>query len=549
VTNANAPAVAEICYRLDGLPLAIELAAARVKLFPPQALLARLNSRLTLLTAGARDLPARHQTIRTTIDWSYQLLDAGEQRLFACLGVFVDGWTFEAAEAVCNVAGKLGMDVVDGIAALLEQSLVRQSEELEGEPRFTMLETIREYALEQLVARREAEAVQWQHAEFFLALAEQAEPQLFSTLRAHWLERLEREHGNLRAALRWFTGQQMVEAGLRLGGLLCSFWEARVYLTEGRKWMTDLLALAANGPRTAARAKALLGAGNLAHAQDDYVSAETLLTESLSIGREIGDSESIAWSHYRLGVVTGMRRQDARSIAYLEESLALFRAIGNQRGAAWSLAIQGFHRHFMGDVAAARPLLEESVVIGRQVGDTQGTALALFLLAQVIERQGDLATARAYVEESQATWRELRDEHHLALTFVVLGRLALAQGDHIGAGSLWTEGLHLSSDVQDKYAFGCLLGSFVALAAAEQQPVRALRLAAATDAVFQMIGIPLPFGTGKLVERGRAQAMQAVDAATQTRARAEGQAMSLEQAVAYALEEALPEISTVDSST
>jgi predicted ATPase len=229
VTTANVPAVAEICARLDGLPLAIELAAARIKLFPPQALLTRLNSRLTLLAAGARNLPARHQTIRTTIDWSYQLLDAGEQSLFARLGVFVGGWTFEAAEAVCNVDGKLGLDVVDGIAALLEQSLVRQSEELDSEPRFTMLETIREYALEQLVARGEAEMVQRQHAEFFLALAEQAEPQLFSTLRAHWLERLEREHDNLRAALRWFIDQQPPR-------LACAW--AACYVNSGRRAAT-----------------------------------------------------------------------------------------------------------------------------------------------------------------------------------------------------------------------------------------------------------------------------------------------------------------------
>jgi predicted ATPase/class 3 adenylate cyclase len=508
VTNANALAVTEICYQLDGLPLAIELAAARVKLFPPQALLTRLSSRLTLLTAGARDLPARHQTIRTTIDWSYQLLDAGEQRLFACLGVFVGGWTLEAAAAVCNMDAKLGMDVVDGIAALLEQSLVRQSEELEGEPRFTMLETIREYALEQLVARGEAEAVQRQHAEFFLALAEEAEPQLFFTLRAHWLERLEHEYGNLRAALRWFTDQQAVETSLRLGGMLCSFWEVRGYLTEGRKWLAELLALAAAKPRTAERAKALLGAGNLASLQGDYVSAETLLTESLAIGREVG----------------------------------------NQRGAAWSLASLGWVRHIQGDAAAAHRLLEESATIGREVGDTSVTAFALHSLAQVRERQGDLATARAYEEESLAIWRGLRDPRNMAFTLVVLGRLAFAQGDDAAARAWWNEGLAIAAEVRDPWCIGCFLGSFVALAVSQQQPVRALRLAVATDVVFQMVGTPLPLATGELVEHGRAQAMQVVDTNTQARARAEGQAMTLEQAVAYALEQALPEGGTVDSS-
>lgn len=537
LTDENALAVAEICRQLDGLPLAIELAAVRSKIFPPRALLAQLGSRLTFLTSGARDAPARQQTLRATIEWSHALLDPHDQTLFRRLGVFVGGFTLSAA-GVCNAAGDLEGDIAARVESLVDKNMVR-ADLSDDEPRFFMLETLREYALEQLVASGEAEAAQRHHAEYFLALAEQAEPQLFFALRASWLERLEREHDNLRIALRWFTDQQVAEAGLRLGGVLSPFWEARGHLTEGRRWLAVLLALVAARPRTVARAKALLGAGSLAYAHGDYVSVEQLVTESLSIGRDVGDFELIAWSQYRLGVIFNARGQYATASTYLEESLEHFRTVGDQRGVAWALGRLGWLSHFQGDVAAAGRLLAESVAIARQVGDTQGTALSLFLLAQVIERQGDLATARAYVEESQATWHELRDGRNLALSFVVLGRLALAQGDHIGARHLWTEGLRISSDVQDKYAFGCLLGSFVALAAAEQQPVRALRLAAAAEAVFQRIGIPLPFGTGKLVERGRAQAMQAVDGATQATARAEGQAMTLEQAIAYALEEGL----------
>jgi predicted ATPase/transcriptional regulator with XRE-family HTH domain len=535
LTDANTPAVAAICARLDGLPLAIELAAAWVRLFQPVALLTRLEQRLPMLTRGPRDLPARQQTIRNTIEWSYYLLDAGEQTLFARLGVFVGGCTLEAAEGVCNADHDLPMEVLDGLAALVDKSLLKQAEAVAGDPRFVMLETIREYALERLAVSGEAEQLSRQHARFFFALAEEAEPQLFFRLRAHWLERLEREHDNLRAALRWFTDQQAIETSLRLGGMLCAFWDARGHVSEGRKWLDELLALAAAKQRTAAHAKALLGAGNLAYTQGDYVSVEQLVAESLSIGREVGDSESIAWSQHRLGTIALARGQYAVAITALDECEARFRAIGDQRGVAYALGGLGWGRHYQGDTASARPLLEESVAIGWQVGDRYITALALCLLAQVVERQGDLATAHAFVRESQVLCRELRDQRTLATTYLVLGRLALAQADDVGAGDLWVEGLHIALDVQDKWTVGCFLGSFVALAAAEQQPIRALRLAAATDAVFQFVGTPLPLATRELAERGRAQAMQAVNVATQARAWAEGQAMTFEQAIAEAL--------------
>ncbi len=547
VTDENALAVVEICRRLDGLPLAIELAAVRSKIFPPRVLLAQLGSRLTFLTAGARDAPARQQTLRATIEWSYTLLDAHEQTLFRRLGVFVGGFTLSAAAAVCRSSGDLDGDVVARVESLVDKSMVRVALG-HDEPRFSTFETLREYAVARLVESGEAEAVQRQHAQYFLALAEEAEPQFFFQTRAHWLERLEREHDNLRAALRWFIDQQDVEAGLHLGGALCPLWDARGYLTEGQKWLAELLALAADRPRTAARAKALLSAGTLAYSHGDFVLAETLLTESLAIGREVGDSESLAWAQYRLGRIANLRGQYPASSTYLEESLARFRAMSDQRGVSWALAQLGWLRHFQGDTLAARSPLEESVAISRKIGDTSGMAHALHLLAQVRERQGDLATARAYEEESLAIWREMHDMRNMAFTFVVLGRLAFTQSDNAAARALWNEGLAIAAKVQDPWCIGCFLGSFVVLAAAEHQPVRALRLAAATDAAFQMVGTPLPLATGVLAERGREQAMQAVDTATQAAARAEGQAMTLEQAVAYALEEAPPEMGTVDSS-
>ncbi|HEU5102503.1 MAG TPA: helix-turn-helix domain-containing protein, partial [Roseiflexaceae bacterium] len=350
ITDENALAVVEICRRLEGLPLAIELAAVHSKIFPPRALLAQLGSRLTFLTGGARDAPARQQTLRATIEWSYALLDAHEQALFRRLGVFVGGFTLSAAAAVCNAASEPQGLIVARVESLVDKSMVRVDLR-HDEPRFFMFETLREYALERLVESGEAEAVQRQHAQVFSALAEEAEPQLFFQMRVHWLERLEREHDNLRAALRWFIDQQAAEAGLRLGGMLCPFWDARGHLTEGRRWLAELLALPAVKPRTAARAKALLGAGNLAYSQGDHASAELLVMESIAIGREVGDFESIAWSQYRLGVIAVLRGQYGGAITYLEDCHQRFQAMADQRGVGRALARLGWLKHFQGDSA------------------------------------------------------------------------------------------------------------------------------------------------------------------------------------------------------
>ncbi len=262
LTEENAAAIAAICHDLDGLPLAIELAAGRSKLLSPQVLLPRLRNRLKLLVGGARDKPARQQTLHGTITWSYDLLDQGEKPLFRRLAVFVGGYTLAAAEAVCNADGDLEGDILDGVAGLVDKSLLQQEEQADGEPRFLMMETIREYALERLAASGEAEAMRQQHATFFLQLAEEADPKVRSTEQATWYRRLEVEHDNLRAALHWTLEHQEVEIGLRLAGALWAFW--RQHLREGRSWLEQVLVQPGARARTAARAKALLGAGALA---------------------------------------------------------------------------------------------------------------------------------------------------------------------------------------------------------------------------------------------------------------------------------------------
>jgi predicted ATPase/class 3 adenylate cyclase len=286
VTNENAPAIAEICARLDGLPLAIELAAARTRLLPPQAMLKRLDSRLKLLTGGARNLPERQRTLRGAIEWSHGLLAPEEQTLFARLAVFAGGRTLEAIEAVCDPGGEL--DVFDGVESLLEKSLLRQEEGPDGEPRFVMLETIHEFARERLEEGGEAEEVKRAHAEFFLALAEETEPELRGPRQFSWFERLETEHDNLRAALSWSLETGNAELRLRIGGALRWFWNVRGYAGEGWRWVAAGLSGGEAAP-AAVRAEALLGLGDLAQRQGDYERATEDLEASLALCREAGD--------------------------------------------------------------------------------------------------------------------------------------------------------------------------------------------------------------------------------------------------------------------
>jgi tetratricopeptide (TPR) repeat protein len=288
------------------------------------------------LTGGARDLPARQQTLRGAIAWSYDLLDAAERSLFRRLSAFVGGWTLAAAETVCDAAGELGLDVVEGVAALVDRSLLRREDRTADEPRFGMLETIREYGLEQLEACGEAAEIRRRHAAHYLALAEAAEPELTGPRQAAWLDRLEAEHDNLRAALRWAVEQGEAELGLRLGGALWRFWYVRGYLTEGRERLAELLAAAGAPGQTAARARALRGLGIVAEAQGDYAVARRHYEEALALMRELGDRRGIALSLNNLGDVARDRGDYAAARALHEESLAIGRELGD-RAIAWIL--------------------------------------------------------------------------------------------------------------------------------------------------------------------------------------------------------------------
>ena len=578
-TTANAPAVAEICARLDGLPLAIELAAARIKLLPPRALLARLEHRLQILTSGAQDVPVRQQTLRNTIAWSYDLLNAVEQRLFRRLSVLVGGCTLEAVEALCTTLGDgdgAGI-VLDDLASLTNKSLLQQTEQEGGEPRLTMLETIREFGLEALAASGEVEASRHAHAAYYLALAEEAEPELEGPQQAVWLERLKREHDNLRAALQWSLDQAEDEASrpsremaLRLSGALLRFWEARGHWKEGRAFLERALA-GGEGIATSSRTKALKAAASLALYQADTDRGEALCEESLALCRELGDTEGIAHTLYLLGLVAWQRNDLAAVRSLFEEALAFQREVGDKGGIAWALfdlawlaSDQGEHARAgalceeslalfkeqgqrrgiayslcqlaqvlfvsQGDQARVRSLLEESLSLSRELDDTFGLAVCFSLSGQLALQQGDATTARSLVEESVVLYREIGDREQTGESLVLLGKVAAVQGDHATARALYEESLTFAGKV-GKMIASCLEG-LADVVAAQGEPAWAARLWGAAEALREVIGVPIPPVERAAYERSVSAARAQCGEKAFAAAWSEGRTMMPDQALA-----------------
>lgn len=582
LTHGNAPAVAEICQRVDGLPLAIELAAGRSKLFAPDGLLARLGNRLQVLTCGARNLPERQQTLRNTIAWSYHLLDEAGQRLFKRLAVFKGDWTLDAVAAVCDAAGGLGIDVLDGLLMLVDHSLVRQVEGSDSDSRFTMLETIREYALERLEEAGEGPTLRRCHAAFCLQLAEMAAPWLWGSAQLQWLSRLEADQGNFRAALAWsLTAVGDMVLGLRLAGGLWPFWLLRGYASEGRDWLTRLLALPHHSDVSSpVRAKALYGAGVLAGAQGDYIQAVAFCEESLALFRDLENQPGMAWSLNQLAFVALNQGYDVQATARAQESLALFREVGDQRGVAESLDHLGRVVRNQGDYKRATTLFQESLILFREVGhqrgiahsirslgnmawtqgdyaaahtlfeeslkrfgeldDNQGTALALTSLGLVARERRDYVAACALFEESLILQRELGDTNGIAHSLFALGTVAYRHGDDARARGLFEESLELFDKVADLAHLAMTLAMLARLASvggAEGQLERAARLLGAVEALCEAVGMQLPWIRS---DYEPAVVRDQMDAAAYARvfpaAWTAGRAMSVEQAIVDALE-------------
>ncbi|HEU5315006.1 MAG TPA: tetratricopeptide repeat protein [Chloroflexota bacterium] len=592
----NAAAVARVCVRLDGLPLAIQLAASRSRMFSPTEMLARLERGLDVLGGGARDLPARQQTLRAAMAWSYDLLTPAERTVFRRLGVCAGGWTLEAAETIAvgppetpdgppddssehttDVVADGGRpDVVAAVEALLMHSLVGRKEAPDGVARFVMLETIREHALERLDAAGESRVVRGRHAAYYLALAERAAREVSGPREGRHLDGVAREHDNLRAALGWLVGETAVEPALRLAAALWPFWEARGHWPEGRERLATVLALAERAGDSGVRAEALFGAALLARRQGDYAAARalfercldrrrdlgdrrgvartlcaigavvrqqgdrgtarTLFEESLAAARDVGDGPATGEALNELGIVAAERGDYPAARRLLEESLDIRREAGDRRGAANCLLNLGNVRRFQRDPAGAAASYEESLGLFRELDSKLGLSMAAIGLGNLALEEGDHAAAQARFEESLAMRRAVGDPDGQARALVNLGRVAVARGDAGEAGRLYAESLRLRHRLGDKAGTASSIEGLAGVAAAAGAHERALLMGGAAEALRLMAGVTLSPSERSTQAAWQRAARRAVGERHATAAWSQGAAMTEHDAVAYALE-------------
>jgi predicted ATPase/DNA-binding CsgD family transcriptional regulator len=461
VTPTNARVIAEICVQLDGLPLAIELAAARSKLLPPQALLKRLSHRLEVLTGGAQDLPVRQQTLLNTFQWSYDLLTAEEQRLFRWLSIFVGGCTLEAANAVCMADREQAIHLLDGVASLLDKSLVQQVEREEEEPRLVMLETLREFGLECLERHGELEAAGQAHMHYYLEFAEQVEPHLFGSEQLLWYDHLERELDNLRAILQAATtgGKEVVEVALRLASALRLFWAGRGYLREGRSFLERLLA--SNQVIAAPiRLKALSALGTILWVQSDALRIALVADEALALAREQGDQYHMTRAMIQQGVVMMLDRRDyAETQVWLEEALSIARALGDRHLLVIALLSLGRLALYQQDAPQVVAWLEEALIQCRAIGEKLVMSMTLVGLAQAEMSQNHSVRADTLLKEGLTIYQALGNTWGIALVLNLLGQLAVQQGEISQAEIFLADSARLASEIGDRrnVARSCLL--------------------------------------------------------------------------------------------
>ena len=546
VTNANAPAVAQVCFRLDGIPLAIELAAARVRSLSVDEISARLDNRFRLLTGGARNTLPRQQTLRALIDWSYDLLTEQEKTLLGCLSVFAGGWTLDAVEAVGSNDTVEKWEVLDLLTALVDKSLVVYEEKTEeaqgksGRERYHLLESVRQYAGDRLAESGKAETVLKRAASWFLSWVEEVESQLIGPEQAFWLERLESEHDNLRASLTWYEPQpEGAEAGLRLAGALWRFWAMRGYYSEGRRWLGKALegAKAERSTVLAARGKALTGAGVLASVQGDYGAARALHEMGLILFRQLGDQGGIA---YLLNSLGGMALDESDYVTardLLEESLLIKRRLEDPQGVALSLNNLGILALEQNDYAAAWNLLEESLTISRKLRNQQGISNALNNLGNVALARGDYGAARDLLEESLTIMRQLGDQGGIASSLNNLAGVASCQGDFAGARALYAESLTIKRWLGNQQGIAISLEGMAEVAQGQNQLVQAAQLWGAALSLRDSIRCPSPPLEQEKIAMPIALVHQALGEEAFAAAWDEGRAMTMEQAIEYALAE------------
>jgi predicted ATPase/DNA-binding winged helix-turn-helix (wHTH) protein len=544
ISSENALAVQEICLRLDGLPLAIELAAARTKVLSPSGLLQRLECPLLFLTGGARDLPERQQTLRQTIDWSHGLLNEAEGKLFRRFSVFVGGCTLEAAEAVCNTSRDLGIDLFEGLSSLVDKNLVQRVDRAEAEPRFAMLETIREYALERLDESGEQSAARRAHAAYCLVLAEEGNPELNSADRARWLTQCDVEIDNFRSALDWLVQTVDLDWGLRLCVALFRFWDMREHLTEGRARLETVLRLAGAG-RSKDRARVSLFLGALATAQGDYLAAEEVIKQSLCLYEELGDESGIAASLNALAVSARDRGDYSAAQSNFERSLACWRMLSDRLAIARCLHNLANVVKVRGDYPRARWALGEAANIFEELGDRSGAAWSINQQGDIAGEQGDVAAARGLYQRALLAFREAGDPWGAARSLTDLAYIDCEQGDHLAARAACREALEIFAELGHRRGMARALEGSACLALAQGQAERALKLAAAAARLRQLISAPLHQAEQAKLDQTLLPAWKSVSEVEGKLAWAEGSGMSLEEAIQYSLQD--PESAISDS--
>ena len=533
VTKENATAIAAICARLDGLPLAIELAASRIKLLSPAMMLTRLESALNLLTGGARDLPLRQQTLRGTVNWSYSLLNAAEQSLFRRLSVFIGGCTLEAVEAVCDTKGDLGIDVLDGMASMVDKSLTQQLEP-SSESRFLMLSTIREYALERLADSGEEFRTRRAHAAYYVVLAEECGGELGT--HPEWLERFDLEHQNFREALEFLIRTDDADWGMRLGSAVFHFWELREHFAEGRALLERLLKLPGGASQPKMRARLLFYAAIFASAQGDFASAQKLQEDSLKACRDLHDHHGVAVALNALGVTARDRGDLETACSLFEQCVATWRDLGSSIDSARALSNLANVVRLQGNYPRAHALYDECLAIFHAIGDSTGVAWTLNYLGDLVVESVDSIAARSYYEQSLSAFRQLSDGWGIASTLCDLARLSAAQNNHQDAERLYCESIRMFQDLGHKRGIARVLECFAVSAAAQARPRQSLRLAGAAAALRQRIGAPLISAERSRLETKLEPARNMLTNAAGLEAWSSGWEMSLEEAVNEALE-------------
>jgi non-specific serine/threonine protein kinase len=539
VTDASAPAIAQICYRLDGMPLAIELAAARVRALAVEQIADRLDDRFNLLNAGSRAAPARHQTLRAMIDWSYGLLDPQEKTLFRRLAIFSGGWTLEAAEGVCAGEDLNVSEVLPVLSHLVDKSISRM-DKAHGETRYTLLETLRQYAHEKLVEAGEVDRMRDRHLAYFVHWAEAAEPPLYTAAQLEWLERYEAEHDNIRSALDWSQGHAyLAERHLRLAAACGRFWRLHGYISEGRARLTTALSQPGAQPRNITRARALNHSANLAYLQSDYPAMRSITEEALSIWRELGKEgrDGAAFALDLLGELATEEGAYDRAPAFFEEALEIYRELNSTRGISEVYMQLGWMAIRVGRYPLAAEHLEEFLTLARQLGDPFLLAFGYSGLGEVAVRQEQYARAMSWLQQSLALHRERGDKWGAGTTLGSLGWVALRRRDFKQMRELLGESLSLRQGIGDNGGMAWCLEKLAEAASLQGQPEKAAMIFGAAAALRAPIGSVIDPADRPDYERLIAQLRSTLGDSAFEASWARGQALPLDNAIDEALAE------------